>query len=150
MNIIERALEIKGQFCTVNYSRECKVLKNAPSITKVTKASSMRIGCQYDAMKVVQEAKGVNSTEEAHELNQGLRGMHWKIYPVLLASDRNDTEYVRFETCENTKFESKYYMEGKEVKKEEIEQYLQANEKKSSGCLPPVMNIKVESISSLS
>lgn len=62
MNIIEKALSKKGTFATVQYSRPVKVKKNSPMITKVTRARNVRIGAQYDALKAVQLAKGVNST----------------------------------------------------------------------------------------
>ncbi len=145
MNIIEKALSKKGTFATVQYSRPVKVKKNSPMITKVTRARNVRIGAQYDALKAVQLAKGVNSTQEAHELNTGLKGFEWDVYPTLLHSIKTNKQYIRVETNSNTLFETTYIMNGKVVNKADIEQYMLASEK-SKGEMPVVFNIGVENI----
>lgn len=147
-NIIEKALSKKGQFATVDYERKVKTLKNAPEIYKHTKAYNVRIGAEYDSLKTTLENKGVDNKEQAHALNQGLNGMEYEIYPVLLKG-RNDRQYIRIETAKNTRFETEYYMGGEKVNKADIEQYLQSSEKKSSGDLPTVMNIGVDSITEI-
>ena len=138
------ALNKKGQFSNVVYARTCKTLKGAPVIVKTTKASNVRIGASYDALKSTWDAKGVSSREEAEACNKGLNGMKWLAYPVLLKG-KNEKEYIRFETSVNTKFESVYTMNGKEVSKAEVEPYLAATEKKS-GSMPTVFNVGVENI----
>ena len=146
--IIEKALAKKGQFATVNYERKAKTLKNAPEILKQTKAFNVRIGAEYDALKSTLEAKGVDTKAEAHALNNGLNGMEYIVYPVLLKG-KNDRQYIRLETAKNTRFETTYFINGKPVKKSEIAQYLQASEKKPSGDLPPVMNIGIDNITEI-
>jgi len=148
MNIIEKALSKKGTFATVQYSRPVKVKKNSPMITKVTRARNVRIGAQYDALKVVQVAKGVNSTQEAHELNAGLKGFEWDVYPTVLHSIKTNKQYIRVETNSNTLFETTYIMDGKVVNKADIEQYMLASEK-SKGEMPIVLNIGVENITDI-
>jgi hypothetical protein len=148
MNIIEKALSKKGTFATVQYSRPVKVKKNSPMITKVTRARNVRIGAQYDALKAVQLAKGVNSTQEAHELNTGLKGFEWDVYPTLLHSIKTNKQYIRVETNNNTLFETTYIMNGKVVNKADIEQYMLASEK-SKGAMPVVFNIGVENITDI-
>lgn len=148
MNIIEKALSKKGTFATVQYSRPVKVKKNSPMITKVTRARNVRIGAQYDALKAVQLAKGVNSTQEAHELNTGLKGFEWDVYPTLLHSVKTNKQYIRVETNSNTLFETTYIMNGKVVNKADIEQYMLASEK-SKGVMPVVFNIGVENITDI-
>ena len=148
MNIIEKALSKKGTFATVQYSRPVKVKKNSPMITKVTRARNVRIGAQYDALKAVQVAKGVNSTQEAHELNTGLKGFEWDVYPTLLHSIKTKKQYIRVETNSNTLFETTYIMNGKVVNKADIEQYMLASEK-SKGDMPIVLNIGVENITDI-
>lgn len=148
MNIIEKALSKKGTFATVQYSRPVKVKKNSPMITKVTRARNVRIGAQYDALKAVQLAKGVNSTQEAHELNTGLKGFEWDVYPTLLHSIKTNKQYIRVETNSNTLFETTYIMNGKVVNKADIEQYILASEK-SKGAMPVVFNIGVENITDI-
>jgi hypothetical protein len=146
--IIEKAKEIKGQFASVEYTKTCKVKKGSPVVTKTTKASSVRVGCEYDGLKSTLENKGVDTKEEAHLLNNGLRGMHYVSYPVVLASDKTNKEYIRFSTCKGTKFTSQYFLEGKPVEKKDIECYLLASEK-SKGEMPSVINIGVENITNL-
>lgn len=146
MSIREIALSKKGTFATLEYSRPVKTVKACPvEITKTTVARNVRIGAQYDAMKSVQLAKGVQTTAEAHKLNTGLKGFEWVNYPTILQNAKGD-KYVRIETNNNTRFESVYRVNGKEVNKADVEQYFLASEK-SKGELPVVMNIKMDSIS---
>lgn len=146
MSIREVALAKKGTFATLEYSRPVKVKKDCPvAITKTTVARNVRIGAQYDAMKSVQLSKGVTNTADAHKLNTGLKGFEWVNYPTILQNAKGD-KYVRIETNSNTKFESVYRVNGKEVNKADVEQYFLASEK-SKGELPVVMNIKMDNIS---
>lgn len=146
MSIREVALSKKGTFATLEYSRPVKVKKGCPvEITKTTIARNVRIGAQYDAMKSVQLAKGVQTTAEAHKLNTGLKGFEWVNYPTLLQNAKGD-KYVRIETNNNTRFESVYRIDGRTVEKAEIEGYLLSSEKSHGGELPPVLNIKLDSI----
>ena len=117
--IIKKALAKKGQFATVDYERQCKTLKGAPTIYKHTKAFSVRIGAEYDALKTTLAAKGVSTKQEAHLHNQGLNGMEYEIYPVILIG-RGGKRYIRIETAKNTHFETEYYMGGKKVNKADI------------------------------
>lgn len=147
MSIREVALGKKGTFATLEYSRPVKVKKGCPvEITKTTVARNVRIGAQYDALKSVQIAKGVNNTNEAHALNTGLKGFEWENYPTILKSTKTGAQYVRVETNNNTKFESVYRVNGREVNKTDVEQYFLASEK-SKGEMPVVMNIKLDTIS---
>ena len=146
MSVREVALAKKGTFATLEYSRPVKVKKGCPvEITKTTVARNVRIGAQYDAMKSVQLAKGVSTTTEAHELNTGLKGFEWVTYPTILKSTKTGANYVRVETNSNTKFDTVYTVNGKEVAKADVEQYFLASEK-SKGEMPVVMNIKMDSI----
>lgn len=144
-NIKALALNKKGQFTNLTYAKPCKTLKNAPIIEKTTKAFNVRVGAQYDALKVVQTIKGTTSTEETHEKNNGLKGMEWVVYPYILKSIKSGKEYLRLETAKNTRFETVYTMNGQVVNKADVEPYLQASEKKS-GEMPIVMNIGLENI----
>ena len=147
MSVREVALAKKGTFATVEYSRPVKVKKGCPvEVVKTTVARNVRIGAQYDALKAVQTAKGVSTTAEAHELNTGLKGFEWVTYPTILKSTKTGANYVRVETNTNTKFESVYTVNGKEVAKADVEQYFLASEK-SKGEMPVVMNIKLDTIS---
>ena len=147
MSVREVALAKKGTFATVEYSRPVQTLKGCPfTITKVTKARNVRIGAEYDSMKVVKDAKGVKTTAEAHKLNTGLKGFEWVNYPTILKNAKGD-KYVRIETNKNTQFDTTYFANGVVVGKKDIEPFLKACEKSRGGELPPVMNIKMDSIS---
>lgn len=147
-NIKEIALTKKGQFANLTYARPCKTLKGAPEIMKTTRAYNVRIGAEYDALRSTHEAKGVTTTEEAHAVNQGLRGFEWVQYPYILKATKSGKEYVRIETAKNTRFETVYTINGVETTKAEIENYLQASEKKS-GEIPTVMNIGLDNITEI-
>ena len=143
MSIREMALAKKGTFATVEYAKEVKTLKGCPvTITKKTIARNVRIGCDYDSLKVVKDAKGVKTTAEAHELNTGLRGFTWVNFPTILQNKKGD-KFVRITTNSNTKFDTTYYANGIKVNKEDIEQYLP---KSSRGDMPVVMNINMDNI----
>ena len=144
-NIETVALSKKGHFTSLEYTKACKVKKDSPTIIKTTKVLNARIGCSYDALKSTQKAKGVDCRAEAEKLNTGLRGMEWIQYPIILKSIKTDKHYIRLETAKNTKFNTTYKVNGVEVDKSEIEQYLQASEKRS-GEMPSVMNIGVDDI----
>ena len=143
MSIREVALAKKGTFATLEYSRPVKTLKSCPvQITKTTTARNVRIGAEYDSMKVVKDAKGVKTTAEAHALNTGLRGFEWVNFPTILQNKKGD-KFVRITTNSNTKFDTTYYANGIKVNKEDIEKYLP---KSSSNGLPVVMNINIDNI----
>lgn len=144
-NIEKIALSKKGQFTSLEYTKACKVKKNSPEIIKTTKVLNARIGCSYDALKSTQEAKGVDNKAEAEKLNTGLRGMEWINYPTVLKSIKTDKHYIRLETAKNTRFNTTYRVNGVEVDKADIEQYLQSSEKRT-GEMPVVMNIGVDDI----
>lgn len=145
MNNREIALSKKGTFATVKYTKTCKVLRNSPVITKTTKIFNARIGCSYDNLKIVKENRGVETNAESRALNQGLRGMEYVIYPIILKSIKTNKHYLRIETNKNTKFKTIYYKDGKEIDKKDIEKYLQSSEKQKKE-LPIVMNISMDDI----
>lgn len=143
MSVREVALAKKGTFATVEYAKEVKTLKGCPvTITKKTIARNVRIGCDYDSLKAVKDAKGVKTTAEAHALNTGLKGFEWVNFPTILQNKKGD-KFVRITTNSNTKFDTTYYANGIKVNKEDIEQYLP---KSSSGNMPVVMNINMDNI----
>lgn len=149
MSIREYALGKHGTFARVSWSRPCKVKKNAPAIIKTVTANNVRIGAQYDALASTKKTKGVNTTEEAHSLNTGLKGMSWVVYPTILKSDRTGKEFVRMETAKNSKFTTEYSIDGRKVNRKDIEGYLLASEKKSGCDMPTVMNVGMDNITDM-
>lgn len=146
MDIIKTALNKKGQFASLEWERPCKTLKScAVNITKKTVARNVRIGAGYDNLSATRAGRE-NGTLPAQ--NAGLNGMVWNVYPVILTSEKTGKDYIRIETAKNTNFSTVYFMNGEEVRKDSIAQYLQASEKRE-GDIPSVMNIATEYISSI-
>ena len=143
MSVREVALAKKGTFATVEYAKEVKTLKGCPvTITKKTIARNVRIGCEYDSLKVVKDARGVTTTKESREKSSGLNGFTWVNFPTILQNKKGD-KFVRITTNSNTKFDTTYYANGIKVNKEDIEKYLP---KSSGNGLPVVMNINMDNI----
>ena len=140
----EQILSKRGQFACIGWARPCKTLKSCQAvITKETIANNVRIGAGYDNMKAVQDAR---ASGELPSENQGLKGLEWIEYPYLLVNPKTQKQFIRLETAKNTEFKTKYYIDGAETTKREIESYLQASEKKPSSEMPSVMNINLEQI----
>ena len=142
----EVAMNKKGKFTNVVYSKKCKTYKGSPEITKTTRMYNVRCGVEYDALQTTLDSKGVENKVEAHDLNMGLKGMHYVNYPTIIASDKTGKEYIRFATNKNTKFRTEYMCNGEVVDKREIEGYLLASERQSRKELPSVLNIGIEDI----
>ena len=143
MSVREVALAKKGTFATVEYEKEVKTLKGCPvTITKKTIARNVRIGCEYDSLKVVKDARGVQTTKESRAKSSGLNGFEWVNFPTILQNKKGD-KFVRITTNSNTKFDTTYYANGIKVNKEDVEKYLP---KSSSGNMPVVMNINMDNI----
>ena len=141
--IVDELRRKAGKFQTIKYQRTCKVLKSCPyEIKKVTVASSVRVGCQYDNLGSVKQKR---MDGELPGENIGLRGMKWVEYPFLLESEKTGEQYLRIELCKGSKFTSQYYIGDKAVSKEEIIGYLAASEKKS-GDMPDIINVNVKSL----
>ena len=142
--IIDDLKRKAGKFQTIKYQKTCKVLKGCPyEIKKVTIASSVRVGCQYDNLGKVKQKR---MDGKLPYTNAGLKGMRWVDYPFLLESEKTGEQYLRVELCKNSKFTSQYYVGDKAVSKEEIMEYLSASEKKRSGDMPDIININVKSL----
>lgn len=146
-NIIETALNKRGQFASAEWSRPCKTLKSCEhEIVKKTIANNVRIGANYENLQTTVQgrANGTLPTE-----NQGLKGLEWVAFPIILRNPKTDRQFIRLETARNSKFKTQYFIDGHETTKAEIEHYLQASEKKSSSEIPTVMNIGIDTIISL-
>ena len=145
-NIIEIALTKKGQFASAEWSRPCKTLKSCNhEIVKRTIANNVRIGANYENLHTTIEGR---ASGELPSENQGLRGLEWVNFPVVLKNPKTERQFIRLETAKNSKFITQYFIDGQETTKDEIANYLQASEK-SSGEMPTVMNIGVDTIINL-
>ena len=145
-NLLEIALNKKGQFASAEWVRPCKTLKSCNhEIVKRTIANNIRIGANYENLNTTKQGR-VDGTLPSE--NQGLKGLEWVQFPVLLKNPKTNRHYIRLETAQNSKFKTQYFIDGQETTKAEIENYLQASEK-SSGQQPSVMNIGIDTIINL-
>lgn len=145
-NIIEIALNKKGQFASAEWSRPCKTLKSCNhEIVKRTIANNIRIGANYENLQTTKDGRADGTLPSE---NQGLRGLEWVSFPVVLRNPKTDRQFIRLETAKNSKFITQYFIDGQETTKAEIETFLQASEK-SSGEMPTVMNIGIDTIINL-
>lgn len=145
-NIIEKALNKKGRFANIEYTRQCKVKKSCSDvITKLTRVYNVRIGASYDNLR---EVKAARENGELPKQNQGLIGLEWENYPVLLKNPKTQKKFIRLETAKNSVFKTEYFKNGKPIEKSEIESILLASEKQQ-GDKPVVMNINTEYITVL-
>jgi len=82
-----------------------------------------RLGVNYDNLKQTNEKR---DNGELPEENAGLPWGEWDIYPFLIK--HNNAEYIRM-YANKAQIKNKFFLNGAEVKKADIEQYLLASEK---------------------
>ena len=126
--MLDKFLSKKGQICGLTMEKKLKTKKSFSGvITKRTKMT-VRAGVQYDNITAVKEAR---ETGELPAENAGLPWGQWKIYPYVI--EHNGKNYLRFSKLNGGQIETQYYLDGKEVKKSEIESFALASEFKTSG-----------------
>ena len=125
MNIIQYLLTRKGQIVTVRARRNCKVKKGSPTIEKET-IFQAAVGVNYDNKATVIE-KRLSGDLPAE--NAGLPWGEWETRPYVIR--HKGKRYFRFSTVRNNFVPKiKYFLDGKEVERREIEQYLKSEELK--------------------
>lgn len=110
-----------------SWERPCK-LRKAFGTMPLTKRTVMlvRVGVQYDAIKVVQEGRE-DGTLPAE--NAGLKGWEWINYPLTIKNLRNGKPYLRMESGTfNVKAEVKYFLDGQEIAFEDYKHTMLASE----------------------
>ena len=116
-----------GQFHSMVWEREIPVKKSAGNavVKKRTTASGIRFGVNYDAMKAVNEKreKGELPTE-----NQGLKGREWIVPNLYLRSIKSGKTMLRVSLSKSSKMVTQWYLNGKEVKKEDLSAILYAKD----------------------
>lgn len=133
-----------GQFHSVKWEKTLKTRKGiADKITKESQAI-LRLGVSYDNKKAVQMKR---ENGELPKENQGLPYGEWERFPYLIK--HNGGYQLRVTTAENTTFKTKYYLNGEEVSKEDIEKLVLASEVKPSDRKIDVFNIKIENIKAI-
>lgn len=113
---VRALLDMTGQFVKITYGKECKMRSGV--VAQVYKFSEMtlRCGIEYD------NVKAVVAKRESGELPAENQGLSWGVYvpglyPYII--EHKSSLYFRFFTVPNTKTESTYVMNGKEITKEQ-------------------------------
>lgn len=145
MNMIDiyKAIENykAGTWVAILWEKELKTRKGVEaSIVKMTEAT-LRMGVAYDNKASVQEKR---ENGELPSENQGLPYGTWYRFPYLIES--KGKLQLRVTTSQNTKYNTKYFMNGTEVTKDEIRELVLKSEIESNGERPEVFNIKIENV----
>ena len=115
----------KGTFCTVKTVRDANVKKafRGLNIQKHVSYKGARLGIAYDNMAQTQDNRigGIIPAE-----NQGLKWGEWESYPLFI--QHKGKRYLRL-YAQKDKMDVRFTMDGKEVSKSEISDYLLASEK---------------------
>lgn len=143
---LETFLARKGQIVRLDVSRPLKVrapYKGLLDLRKVTCNLKLRAGVDYDNMKSVIEGRA-NGTKPAE--SQGLPWGEWKIFPHVITHKGSD--YLRFSRLDGPNHaETRYYLEGKEITKEEAKEIALASEfREGEDAMPDVLTYKAENV----
>ena len=143
MNEVLKAIEgyKNGTWVSILWEKELKTRKGIEAvITKKTEAV-LRMGVSYDNKASVQEKR---ENGELPSENQGLPYGTWYMFPMIIEHKGN--YQLRVTTSQNTKYDTHYFMNGVEVKKDEIRELVLKSEVESNGERPEVFNIKIENV----
>ena len=113
-----------GTFVSVVTERPAKVKQSAKDMVIIKRAEMVaRLGVNYDNLKQTNEKR---DNGELPQENAGLPWGEWDIYPYLIK--HKNAEYIRM-YANKAQIKNKFFLNGAEVKKADIEQYLLASEK---------------------
>lgn len=116
----------KGTIVTIDTVRPLKFLKEFKNYCGEKRSTfQARVGLNYENQAATKEAR-----EEGREM-VGLQGKKWLHYPYITRSLTNNNLYFRFYSIHNSFIpQSKYFINGAEVPKKELEKYCLASEYK--------------------
>lgn len=134
----------KGQFVSLHTKRPMKVRKGVVDNLEKDSTFVVRIGVDYDNIKAVQEKR---ESGELPEQNAGLKpNFKWVHFPVLLQNEKSGEFYIRCSKGANTAPKTKYFKNGIEVKKDDIQALCLAVEFPKTERNNDVFDIKVSNI----
>ena len=126
--LLETFLSKKGQICSLDMEKKIKTRKNfSGTIVKKT-TMTVRAGVNYDNISAVKEGR---ETGELPSENAGLPWGKWKVFPYVI--EHNGKDYFRFSKLNGGKIETKFFLDGKEVDRSEIEEFALASEFSNKG-----------------
>ena len=145
---IKAVIEHKGQNLAVEVEKQLKtkVANRGDKITKHTRFVC-RTGIQYDNIKDVKDAR---DSGELPSENDGLPWGKWNTFPYVI--EHNGTDYLRLYPSSDKKLipHTEYFLNGKQVTKQEVQDKCLASEfKKSDGSTPKCWTIKADNVKSI-
>ena len=106
----------KGTFAQIHTRKTLKNYKGITDIIEKQMVFSGRLGVTYDNIANVQDKR---ATGELPQQNYGLTWGEWEQFPYFIKN--GNKTYLRISPTKNTKFDTKYYKNGVEVSKSDIE-----------------------------
>lgn len=148
ISYIEKLLSRPGGIFTVKTSRPLKMLKSAKEQGVIgTKISHFqaRAGVNYENIK------GIDSLRRNGDLpaqNSGLKGQEYLLFPYILKTQSEIPKYLFRFTKFNSTFDTKaqFFINSKEVKKEDLKEYCLAEEYSDKKSDSPVFSISIDAI----
>lgn len=136
----------KGANVRIGWTRPAHTLKDVMDVITKTVSVVARIAVEYDHMGRIIEAR---ENGDLPQENQGLNGMVWEQYPLTLKAIKTGKIQLRL-SIGTTGWHSitTWHMNGIEVPKSLIENYLLSNEKQHKE-LPACFNVGIENITCL-
>jgi hypothetical protein len=130
-----------GTWVSITWEKELKTRKGIEAIVTKKTEAVLRMGVAYDNKASVKEKR---ESGELPEENQGLPYGIWHLFPYLIQHKENFQ--LRVTTSQNTKYDTHYFLNGTEVKKDDIRELVLKSEIESNGERPEVFNIKIENL----
>lgn len=126
--IIRKIKSKKGQFASIHARRDLQLKKDSPfkRVEKETRLSGISIGIAYDAINKVKEAR---ADGKLPEVNAGLQGREWEEFPYIQVNPKTKKRFLSIYPRQTFHAESKYYADGREINKADLEPYLYAKDK---------------------
>ena len=126
--LLDTFLSKKGQICSLDMEKKIKTKKGFTGVIVKKTKMTVRAGVSYDNISAVKEGR---ESGELPAENTGLPWGKWKVFPYVI--EHNGKNYFRFSKLNGGQIETQYLLDGKEVKKSEIESFALASEFKTSG-----------------
>ena len=137
----------RGTIYSIVFGRELQLRKEfaGNTVVKVT-FGSVRLGINYENTKAVAEKR---ASGELPPVNTGMKYGEWEVFPYFIKN--GDRRYLRcYPNCsQSARMESRYFLNGKIVSKEEIQHMCLAKEFRSEDKQRIMFDIKVENIISI-
>lgn len=126
-----------GAFQRVEWDSEVKgAAAHKDRVLTKRVAATVRTGIKFENLAV-----NADRRDEIGKLPFG----RWKSYPNVIENDEGTRDYARLYVVDNT-VRSAYFVDGKEVTKDEFDQYLTPSARKSKRSTGGTITVKLENL----